>query len=88
MGCVEWYHREGWRTTKEGCHHSQVTFVEASLNLDFALRWAGDLVLTEDWIPHMPVTPEDSEVFASQFTLDNTRSAYFKREKQIPPGCG
>ena len=36
-------------------------------------RWAGELVLTEDWIPHMPVTPEDSEVFASQFTLDNTR---------------
>ena len=37
--------------------------------------------MTEDWIPHMPVTPEDSEVFASQFTLDNTRSEYFKKEE-------
>ena len=46
--------------------------------LDRALRWAGELVLTEDWIPHMPVTPEDSEVFASQFTLGNTRLEYFE----------
>lgn len=37
--------------------------------------------MTEDWIPHMPVTPEDSEVFASQFTLDNTRSEDFKKEE-------
>merc|ERR1719427_1234055 len=32
------------------------------------LRWAGELVLTEDWIPHIPVTPEGSSVYASQFT--------------------
>ena len=47
--------------------------MEALSILDYLLRWAGELVLTEDWIPHMPVTPEDSEVFASQFTLGNTR---------------
>ena len=46
--------------------------------LDYVLRWAGELVLTEDWIPHMPVTPDDSEVFASQFTLGNTRLEYFE----------
>ena len=46
--------------------------------IDYVLRWAGELVLTEDWIPHMPVTPEDSEVFASQFTLGNTRLEYLK----------
>ena len=46
--------------------------------LDYVLIWAGELVLTEDWIPHMPVTPEDSEVFASQFTLGNTRLEYFE----------
>ena len=52
--------------------------MEAISILDCVLRWAGELVLTEDWIPHMPVTPEDSEVFASQFTLSNTRLEYFE----------
>ena len=57
--------------------------MEAISILDFVFRWAGELVLTEDWIPHMPVTPDDSEVFASQFTLGNTRLGYSRNLGKI-----
>ena len=84
MGSLERDHGEGRGTAEEGCYYSQVISTGGSIDTDCAERWAGELVLTEDWIPHMPVTPEDSEVFASQFTLDNTRSEDFKRESKSP----
>ena len=31
------------------------------------------MVLTEDWIPHIPVTAEGSSVYASQFSTGTTR---------------
>ena len=36
-------------------------------------RWAGELVLTPDWTPHIPVTSGASSVYTSQFVSGTTR---------------
>ena len=35
-------------------------------------RWAGELVLTPDWTPHIPVTSGASSVYTSQFVSGTT----------------
>ena len=71
MGNLERNNREGRRAAAKGFYYTEVLM---HLHRDTPHpRWAGDLVATDEWVPHMPITPEDSEVYASQFTLGFTR---------------
>ena len=38
------------------------------MNTSLPIRWAGPLVTSDDWVPHLLVSPASSAVYASQFT--------------------
>ena len=71
MGDLERNYREGRGAAAKGLKYFEV-LLHLPCDTPWS-RWAGELVATEDWVPHMPITPEGCEVYASQFTLGFTR---------------